>query len=61
MTAPSFLSFILTKRKAEHRTKCGWTHHAELWAKVGDGMKGVRRRIVVVFEASTFPSKEDTP
>jgi hypothetical protein len=31
---------------------------AELWAKVGDGVKRVRRRIVGVFEASTSPTKE---
>jgi hypothetical protein len=30
----------------------------ELWAKVGDGVKRVRRRIVGVFEASTSPTKE---
>jgi hypothetical protein len=30
----------------------------ELWAKVGDGREGLRRRIVGVLEASTSPPKE---
>jgi hypothetical protein len=30
----------------------------ELWREVGDGVTGVRRRIVVVFNASTSPMKE---
>jgi hypothetical protein len=35
--------------------------HPELWPKVGDGLKGSRRRIVGIFEPPLLHRRSDTP
>jgi hypothetical protein len=50
--------YAATRGGAASSVDFGQRPGQELWAKVGDGMKGVRRRIVEVFDASTSPLKK---